>query len=436
MFFFFFKPERSPISTGLLLVLLWLLSLVLSFRPVGGYLMLLAWSFSVFVCLLTLNKSMSRSGRENEFFFSDPTIFSLSVFSFIGLAGVFFSILPDPVGSLFLGYSPPLYQLSLVCSSFFVFGSGFILPGFAREDFLLRLQVRRLLFGVRVAIQIFMMSFVLITSFHIIVFSHLNYSSLRPVAGLLMTAILGLLLLYDFFPVSGKISIIVLFLALFGQTVLISSVPGFESLAVMLAVFFWAASCCSRIAPGVVSYLGKFREKNHVSESARFKFNLLLSCAAIFLLLLLFLSVVVVVSEPLLSSLSFVLVKYIAAISDPLSYPRLSSISYVSDYLLSSGLVFGSASDSWNHLLSHNSFLDVAARQGFLPAVSLFSFYLFALRQTFRRVAENRVFPFLIVLLIFLYANIQPFLVSDGYGVVISFLVLGLACSPSCRHCV
>ena len=432
MLSFFLEFGKSLIGEHLFSALLCLLSFVLPFRPVGGYILLLVWSLWVFLCLLLLRDSLSSVGRK-EALMEDPAFFSLSIFSVIQVTGVLASRLPAPVSSLFAGYLPPLFQLSLILSSFLVFGIGLIFPGFVQETSLPSLKGKKLLFWMKIAIQILLVFFVLGTSFHVISYSALNYSSLRPVAGLLMISILCLLLFDYSFPGSTIRALIVFGSVFAGQLVLTSVVPGFESLMAFLAIFCWALSFRFRVASKVAAPADVCREKLNLLARVLFR-TPALSVKYIFLGLVLLFVFSFLSSDVLRSSATFLVAKYIATVHDPLSYPRLSSISSISTYLSNSGLMFGSVEDSWNLLLSHNSFLDIAVRQGFLPAVALFTFYLFVLLQAFRKVAKCGVFPLFVSSAIFLYANIQPFLVSDGYGVILSFFALGLACSPFCRR--
>ena len=415
-----------------LLALSCLLPFVLAFRPVGGYFLLLAWSLSVFICILSSKDILSLGERErSRDLMSDPAFFSLSIFSVVQVTGVFASRLPGVVGSSFSGYSPPLYQLCLIISSFLLFSSGLILPDFARGVSFVSLEVKKDLFWTKAAIHIFFLLFVLVTSFHISNYSHLNYSSLRPVSGLLMISILGLLLFDYTFPGPIVSTLVNFFSAVFGQLVLFSDVPGFESLLVFVAIFLWGLSLPSRAPLRRGSRFDVGREQLNLSSSMLVEYSSLKGKHIVFGVVSLT-ALSFLLSDVLRSSFSFVVLKYISAISDPLSYQRLWSVSDVSSYLSNSGLIFGSARQSWNHLLSHNSFLDIAVRQGFLPAVALFSFYLLVLRHVLRKASDCGLFPLLVWLSIFLYSNIQPFIISDGYGVIISFFVLGLACAPSC----
>ena len=420
------------ITKRLFFVLLCLLSFVVPFRPVGGYLLLLAWSVCVFLCLLFLKDSL-HCGWCDKQFMGNPAVFSLFVFTLIQVVGVFASRLPVPSSLLFVGYMPTLYQISLVSSSFLLFGSGFILPGFAREASRLCPEGLKIFNCVKVSTQVLLCSFVLLTSFHIAEYSYLNYSSLRPVAGLLMMSVLSLLLFDYFSSGSLKSSLIVFFSVVAGELVLTSAVPGFESLVSFGAICCWAFSHRFRLSPKFLYLISMCRKKLSLSPVINSKPFLLNGRCVVFSFFIL-IAISFALSSTLRSSVAFIVVKYTAIALDPLGYQRLSSISSVSEYLSGRGLVFGSVANTWNHLLSHNSFLDIAVRQGFLPAVALLDFYLFALQQALRDVAKCGLFPSLVVLSIFLYANIQPFLVSDGYGVIVSFFALGFACSPFCRR--
>jgi len=423
--------HKSLIGHRLLLALSCLLPFVLAFRPVGGYFLLLAWSLSVFICILPSKDSLSFGERgRGRALMSDPALFSMSIFSVVQVTGVFASRLPGVVGSSFAGYSPPSYQLCLIISSFLLFSCGLIFPDFARGVPFFSLEGKKEFFSIKTAIQVFFVLFVLATCFHISNYSHLNYSSLRPVSGLLMISTLGLLLFDYTFPGPVMSTLVVFLSAVFGQFVLLSDVPGFESLLVFVAIVFWGLSLRSRAQLMKGSPVDMGRENLNLSESMLVQHSSLRGRHIAFVLVSL-VTLCFLMSDVLRSSFSFVVLKYIATISDPLSYPRLSSISDVSRYLSNSGLIFGSAHQSWNHLLSHNSFLDIAVRQGFLPAVALFSFYLFVLRRALRKVVDCGFFPLLVSLSIFLYSNVQPFIISDGYGIIISFFVLGLVCAPS-----
>ena len=424
------KFGKSFIGKRLFLVLLCLLSFVLPFRPVGGYSLLLAWSICVFLCLLFLKNSLHR-GSCNKQFMGNPAVFSLLVFTVIQLAGVFASWLPFSFALSFAGYRPNLYQISLILSSSLFFGSGFVLPGLAREASLLSPEGLKIFCWVKVIIQVLLCCFVMVTSFHIAEYSYLNYSSLRPVAGLLMISILSLLLFDYYFYGSLKSSLIVLFSVVAGELVLTSAVPGFESFISFVAIFCWAFSSRFRLSPKFLHLISMRYKKLSLPSVINTKTFILSGRYVVFAFIILIASCFTL-SSTLRSSVAFVAVKYTAIALDPLGYQRLSSISSVSKYLSDSGLVFGSVTNSWNHLLSHNSFLDIAVRQGFLPAVALLVFYLFAFQQALREVSKCGLFPSLVVLTIFLYANIQPFLVSDGYGVIVSFFALGVACSPFC----
>ena len=432
MIYLVLKFGKSFIGESLFFVFLCLLSFVLPFRPVGGYFLLLAWSICVFLCLLFLEDSLHR-GWCNKQFMGNPAVFSLFVFTVIQVAGVFAAWLPVPFALSFAGYRPTLYQISLILSSFLFFGSGFILPGLAREASLLSPEGLQIFHWVKVITQVLLCCFVLVTSFHIAEYSYLNYSSLRPVAGLLMISILSLLLFDYYFSSSLKSSLIVFFSVVAGELVLTSAVPGFESFISFLAIFCWSFSHrFRRVSPKFLCLINMCRKKLSLSPVKNSKTFLLSGKCVVFGFAIL-IAICFAFSSALRSSVAFIAVKYTAIALDPLGYQRLSSISSVSEYLSGSGLVFGSVANSWNHLLSHNSFLDVAVRQGFLPAVALLAFYLFALQQALREVAKCGLLPSLVVLSIFLYANIQPFLVSDGYGVIVSFFALGFACSPFCR---